>query len=135
MFVGRRSKRIGEEIMSHQEALQQYINATNTHDFSNVKDILHEEAVYWFTDKTCASIVDIQAYFEHAWDMIKEEVYTATNVQWISVDQQSATCIYNFMYEGYHQGKFMSGSGRATNVFKLNKNGQWKLVHEHLSSL
>ena len=30
MFVGRKSKRIGGEIMSHQEALQQYINATNS---------------------------------------------------------------------------------------------------------
>ncbi|MBP2078659.1 YybH family protein [Oceanobacillus polygoni] len=121
--------------MPYKRALQQYINATNTHDFSNVKDVLHEEVVYWFSDKTCTSVADIQAYFEHAWDTIKEELYAATNVQWISVDQQSATCIYIYTYEGYHHGKFVSGSGRATNVFKVDEDGQWKLVHEHLSSL
>jgi ketosteroid isomerase-like protein len=122
-------------LMGYKKALQQYIEATNTHDFNNVKKVLHENAIFWFTDKTCTTIQEIQNYFENAWDMIKEEVYTAKNVHWLTVDQNSATCTYTYHYEGYHNGKFVTGSGRATNVFIKNEKGEWKLIHEHLSSL
>jgi ketosteroid isomerase-like protein len=122
-------------LMGYKKALQQYIEATNTHDFNNVKKVLHENAIFWFTDKTCTTIQEIQNYFENAWDIIKEEVYTANNVHWLTVDQNSATCTYTYHYEGYHNGKFVTGSGRATNVFIKNEKGEWKLIHEHLSSL
>ncbi len=120
-------------ILSFKKALDCYIEATNTHDFNNVKELLHPEAVYWFTDRTCTSLEEIGAYFNHAWDLIKEEVYSATNVQWLTVDETSATCIYTYHYEGYYNENFISGSGRATNVF-TKVNNEWKLVHEHLSS-
>jgi ketosteroid isomerase-like protein len=122
-------------LMGYKKALQQYIEATNTHDFNNVKKVLHENAIFWFTDKTCTTIQEIQNYFENAWDIIKEEVYTANNVHWLTVDQNSATCTYTYHYEGYHNGKFVTGNGRATNVFIKNEKGEWKLIHEHLSSL
>ncbi|MEC1241771.1 DUF4440 domain-containing protein, partial [Bacillus paralicheniformis] len=38
--------------MSCRKALEQYIQATNTHEFENVKKILHPDAVYWFSDQT-----------------------------------------------------------------------------------
>ncbi|QPQ33961.1 YybH family protein [Lysinibacillus sp. JNUCC-52] len=119
--------------MDYQQALTRYIDATNTHDFNNVKALLHPQAVYWFTDKTCTTLEEIEAYFNHAWHVIKDEVYRAANVQWLTVDETTATCIYTYHYEGYHNGTFVSGSGRATNVFTV-VNNEWKLIHEHLSS-
>ncbi|SDZ41386.1 SnoaL-like domain-containing protein [Evansella caseinilytica] len=119
--------------MEHEKVLEQYIAATNTHDFTNVRKVLHENVVYWFTDKTCVTMAEIQAYFEHAWEMIAEEVYSATNIQWLTVDERSATCIYTYHYQGYHNGKFVSGSGRATNIFIKTSEDEWKLIHEHLS--
>lgn len=121
--------------MTHIEALTKYIEATNTHDFENVKQILHPNAVYWFSDQTCTSISEIQNYFETSWNTIKEEVYTASDVQWLGVDHTTATCIYKYHYEGYYLGNFVSGSGRATNVFIKDIDQKWKLVHEHLSSM
>lgn len=121
--------------MNYERALEQYIEATNTHDFNNVRKMLHENAVYWFTDKTCTSISEIQSYFENAWDIIKEEVYTANNINWIATDQNCAVCIYTYQYQGYHNGKFVSGSGRATNIFSRVNGDDWKLIHEHLSSV
>lgn len=120
--------------MGYQESLRQYIEATNTHDFSNVKRLLHQNAVYWFSKQTCTTMEEIQAYFEQAWDTIKNEVYSAADVQWIAVDNQCATCIYTYNWEGFYKGKFASGSGRATNVFVKSPDGAWKLIHEHLSS-
>jgi ketosteroid isomerase-like protein len=120
--------------MSYHNALNRYIDATNSHDFNNVKEVLHPNAIYWFTDQNCTSIEEIGSYFNNAWDIIKEEMYSATDVQWIAVSEQVATCIYTYNYTGYHNGKLVSGSGRATNVFTLFNN-EWKLIHEHLSSL
>jgi ketosteroid isomerase-like protein len=76
--------------VDHKAALQAYIEATNTHDFNQVRRLLADDAVYWFSDKT-----------------------------W---------------WEGYHEGRLVSGSGRATNMFIKNGESYWKLVHEHLSS-
>ncbi|MDX8366449.1 nuclear transport factor 2 family protein [Cytobacillus sp. IB215665] len=122
--------------MSYQQALQKYIEATNSHDFNNVKKVLHENAVYWFTNKSCVTLEEIHNYFENAWHTIKDEVYAAKDVEWIAVDQKTATCIYTYHYEGYYNGKFVTGSGRATNIFvKNNDYDDWKLIHEHLSSL
>lgn len=123
------------EAADYIQALERYIEATNTHDFQNVRQLLHPNAVYWFSDKTCTSPEEIQAYFEHAWDLIKEEVYSAADVQWIAVDGNTATCVYHYRYEGYLQGKFVKGSGRATNVFIKDTELGWKLIHEHLSSI
>ncbi|WP_232695554.1 YybH family protein [Brevibacillus daliensis] len=121
--------------MTYNNALQTYIEATNTHDFSQVRQILHPDAVYWFSDKTCTTLVEIQAYFENAWNVIKDEVYEARDVTWIVSEKKSATCLYTYHWQGYHKGKFASGSGRATNVFIRNEQGEWKLIHEHLSAL
>ncbi|MBS4196737.1 YybH family protein [Lederbergia citri] len=119
--------------MNYKEALQAYIDATNSHDFNNVKDLLHPNAVYWFTDRSCTSLEEIECYFNNAWDTIKNEVYSAKDVQWISESDTSAACIYTYHYEGYYEGKFVSGSGRATNVFTFVGH-KWELIHEHLSS-
>ncbi|MEN2466117.1 nuclear transport factor 2 family protein [Ornithinibacillus sp. FSL M8-0202] len=121
--------------MGYEQALEAYIAATNTHDFQQVSILLADDAVYWFSDKTCRSIAEIQAYFEQAWETIKDEVYRATDIEWIVAEENTATCIYTYQYEGYANGKFVQGSGRATNVFIKDSNGNWKLVHEHLSSL
>lgn len=80
--------------MNYEEALKQYLQATNSHDFSNVRKVLHKDAIYWFSDKTCTTMSEIQNYFETAWDIIKEEIYTAKDVRWIATDQNTATCIY-----------------------------------------
>ncbi|ANA79596.1 DUF4440 domain-containing protein [Paenibacillus glucanolyticus] len=121
--------------MSYQNALEAYIAATNTHDFDQVARLLDEAAVYWFSDRSCTTLDEIRLYFEQAWDAIREEVYRAEDVEWIASDAHSAVCIYTYHFEGYHQGTFMSGSGRATNVFIRDVEGSWKLKHEHLSSM
>lgn len=119
--------------MTYRNALENYIKATNTHQFENVEKLLHSNAVYWFGDKTCTTISEIQSYFIDAWNAIEDEIYNAQNIEWLVESEHTATCIYQYTYEGYLNGKSVSGSGRATNVFK-KENGEWKLIHEHLSN-
>ncbi|WP_413379884.1 YybH family protein [Alkalihalobacillus sp. 1P02AB] len=118
--------------MDFKQVLEQYIAATNTHDFAEVEKLLHPEVIYWFSNKSCTTKEQIQSYFEHSWSVIKEEVYSANDVQWLATSDEVATCIYTYHYEGLLNGKFVSGQGRATNVFK-KEDGEWKLIHEHLS--
>lgn len=122
-------------VVHPEQALEQYIQATNSHEFDNVAKMLHPHAVYWFGDKECKTIDEIRHYFENAWRMIHEEKYSASHVQWLVNTSDAATCIYYYHYEGYANGKFVQGSGRATNVFLKDEQGNWKLVHEHLSGL
>lgn len=116
------------------EILNNYIRATNTHDFNEVRKLLHPEAVYFFSNQTCNGHEEIQQYFEKAWDTVKDENYEARDVTWLFNNSVSATCIYTYYYEGYIDGKYASGKGRATNVF-VKESGQWLLIHEHLSPM
>ncbi|WP_152393570.1 YybH family protein [Paenibacillus guangzhouensis] len=121
--------------MGYQAALQQYIAATNTHDFNQVAQVIDAEAVYWFSDRSCTTPVEIQAYFEQAWQIIEDEVYSASDISWIAEDANTAVCLYTYHWEGKYKGEFASGQGRAANVFRRHQDGTWRIVHEHLSSV
>lgn len=114
--------------------LQDYITATNTHNFEEVRKLLHPQAVYFFTDQSCTTHEAIQTYFEHAWSIVKDENYEARDVQWLHQGSHSATCTYTYFYEGYINGAYAHGYGRATNVF-VKEEEAWLLIHEHLSPL
>jgi len=116
------------------EVLRNYIKATNTHKFDEVRKMLHPNATYFFTDQNCTTHEEIQAYFENAWTVVKNENYEAHDVKWLYTESHSATCIYTYFYEGYINGKYTSGRGRATNVF-IKEADEWLLIHEHLSPL
>ncbi|MCR8846150.1 nuclear transport factor 2 family protein [Paenibacillus sp. SC116] len=120
---------------SYELALTSYIEATNTHDFNQVRALLHPDALYWFSNESCKTHDEIQRYFDQAWDFVRDEVYAASDVQWIAVSEVQATCLYTYHWEGYIHGQFASGSGRATNVFVRDDHNQWKLIHEHLSGM
>ena len=53
-------------------ALYGYIQATNTHNFENVKEYVSNHAIYYFSDKSCISHKEIQLYFENSWNTIKK---------------------------------------------------------------
>lgn len=116
------------------KVLQNYIKATNTHTFDEVRKILHPHAVYFFSDRTCTTHKEIQAYFENAWSVVKNENYEAREVQWLFTGSHSATCTYTYFYEGYINDEYIYGHGRATNVF-VKEFDEWLLIHEHLSPL
>jgi ketosteroid isomerase-like protein len=117
------------------EVLNQYIEATNTHDFSEVAKCLNKNAVYYFSNKTCVGMDEVKNYFENSWNIVKDEKYWATDVKLLSETDDTIVCIYQYNYSGYINDKYAEGHGRATNVFIRNKStNRWELVHEHLSA-
>lgn len=114
--------------------LNKYILLTNTHNFDELLSIIDENASFIFTDAKCNGIKEIRAYFEKAWDEIKDEKYWITDINIIHTDQFVKILSYNFHYSGFSNGEFVSGMGKASNVF-TNKNQRWVLMHEHLSNI
>ena len=116
------------------EPLKSYIDATNTHNFDNVEKLIDKNAEYIFSGTTLFGVDEIRAYFEKTWSKIKDEKYWATDVKWIHESNDTMICLYRYNFSGYMNGTFITGGGRATNVFIKSKvAGEWKLIHEHLS--
>ena len=116
------------------EILTHYIEATNTHDFNLVEELIHPEAVYVFGGKRYQGHEEIRGYFENSWGSLQDEIYGAEGITWLNVTETSAVCLYTYTFEGYANGTFINGTGNATNVFAKDNN-QWKLIHEHLSRI
>ncbi|RAL24291.1 DUF4440 domain-containing protein [Thermoflavimicrobium daqui] len=117
-----------------QSFIQQYEDATNTHDFSEVAKLIKTDAIYFFSDGTFRGLAEIKKAFERNWNTIQDEVYQIKDIEWISFTERSATCVYHFYWSGYFQGEKRTGMGRGTNVLE-KINGQWFIIHEHLSSV
>ncbi|WP_439879664.1 YybH family protein [Pontibacter sp. MBLB2868] len=109
-----------------------YVAATNSHDFENVQPLLLSDAIYWFNKSESQGIAAIRKNFESTWGFLPDEVYGIVNIKWLSVEKNSATCIYEYTYQGTHEGKPMKGKGRGTSVL-VRHHGKWRIAHEHLS--
>lgn len=118
--------------MTLEETFALYERMTNTTDFDQVSPLIAEDAVYWFADGRFEGIAANQEAFEKTWNTIKDEKYQLTNIRWIGVSDNLAVCTYDFHSQGLVSGRPFSASGKGTNVF-LSVDGQWKIVHEHLS--
>ncbi len=112
--------------------MSEYERATNTHDFSKVRPLIAEDAVYFFSDKTLNGILEIETAFVETWEKIAEEMYSISDVDWISVTDTFAVCTYKFNWKGVVDGENREGKGRGTNVAG-KRNGKWVMLHEHLS--
>ena len=112
--------------------LKRYENATNTHNFENVRPLVAPNATYFFSDETLNRIDEIGDAFERTWNRIQNESYLISNVEWVSVETKSAVCTYQFNWSGLVNGVEKSGEGRGTNVLVKTDVG-WQMAHEHLS--
>ncbi len=112
--------------------ISEYERRTNTHQFAQVAELIAEDAVYWFSSGSYRDLSEIGAAFEATWKLIQNEVYTISEVEWLTVGEDSATVLYRYHWKGLIDGKESQGFGRGTNVLRKTKSG-WKIVHEHLS--
>lgn len=113
--------------------IKAYEDATNSHDFNNVRPLVEDDAIYYFSEGTYKGIEAINKVFEKNWTTIEEEIYEIRDIQWILQTENSAACVYKFYWKGFFKGEFRQGSGRGTNILSL-KGNTWKIVHEHLST-
>jgi ketosteroid isomerase-like protein len=112
--------------------LGEYIRSTNSHQFDAVALLIDDEAVYWFSNGSYRGVSAIRAAFKKTWSIIQDEEYAIEDLEWVTIDEQTATCIYTYRWRGVIDGAVREGIGRGTNVLR-NDGRQWRIVHEHLS--
>ncbi len=113
--------------------LRDYVRATNTHQFDEVAPLISDDATFWFSSGSHRGLAAVRAAFEKTWGLIQDEVYSVEDVEWLTVGESSAACLYTFRWRGNIDGVAREGSGRGTNVL-CNDNGRWYVIHEHLSA-
>tara|TARA_R110000850_G_scaffold42454_30_gene108991 strand:- start:3918 stop:4289 length:372 start_codon:yes stop_codon:yes gene_type:complete len=115
-----------------EELLKEYEQSLSAQIFENVRPLIDDNAVFWFNDGSYHGLDLIEKAFTKTFNLIKEEKYWLTDLEWISKSDVAASCHYQFNWEGIIHGEHGSGSGRGTSVMK-KIGGSWKIVHEHLS--
>lgn len=118
--------------MQPQEHLKLYEASLARQCFDEVAPLLSAEAVFWFTDGSHRGLDAIRAAFEDTWRRLKNETYWLEDVDWIAVGDTAASCTYRFRWTAEIDGTPCAGEGRGTTVLRKEE-GQWKIVHEHLS--
>ena len=109
-----------------------YEQALAWQDWGRVEPLVHKDACVTFsTGAVHRGKVEVRMAFQRNFSLIKEEVYSISNVHWVHQDANIAVYLFEFQWSGMIDGKQASGAGRGTSVL-INDNGIWKLLVEHL---
>lgn len=117
------------------EVFHAYIEAINTHDYSQVSRLLHENAVFCVEGQIYSNAKEIEAFHANFWNTLKDSKYwAAEDPKIIYHDCNCHICTYPYHYSGYIEGKYIEGRGITTDVYIYKENTkQWELLHEHSS--
>lgn len=118
--------------MSAKELIKRYEIEINKHDFNLMVPLVSEGCKFWFTSGTYTGLEQTRNAFEKTWNMIKEEVYSLSELEWIVDSDHAAVCTYTYHWKGLIDGQFREGKGRGTSCLRKEIGG-WKIIHEHLS--
>ncbi len=112
--------------------MAEYGKRTNSRDLVRWRELVADDATYWFTDGSFDGIDAIVAAVQLTFEAIQDEVYTISDVQWACASVDSAVARYRFHWVGVVDGERQEGRGRGTNAM-VKRDGRWQMVHEHLS--
>jgi len=113
-----------------------YMDAINTHDFSQITRLLHKNAVFCYSGQMKTDLEKVKAFHENFWNTVNDSKWWATDVEIIHQDPKCQVYTYQYNYSGYVDGEYIEGNGRSTDVFiKNDTSGEWELLHEHSSSM
>ncbi len=120
---------ITKELLSF---IKKYETLTNAKKFEPLRELIDENAIYWFSDGSYYGLKAIREAFERTWKVLKDEVYSIADITFLIQTETSAVYYYTFKSETKVKGINSIFKGRGTNV--LSKiDGNWKIIHEHLS--
>ncbi len=119
--------------MSAQNLMKKYEVEINKHDFDLIAPLISNDCKFWFTSGTYVGQEQSRNAFLKTWNMIKEEVYSISEMEWISESDNAAVCTYTYHWKGLIDGQLREGKGRGTSCLRKDTD-DWKIIHEHLSN-
>lgn len=118
--------------MTTREVLKKYEVEINKNNFDLLVPLISRDCVFWFSSGTFCGLDETRKAFEKTWNMIKNETYWLSDIQWIAEGDSASVCIYTFHWNGIIDDKHCEGKGRGTSCFR-KEGSEWKIIHEHLS--
>ena len=104
--------------------LDAYATATDAHDLVGTVRLVHDEAVYWFSDATSYVGVDaIEAALVSNFSAISDEQYVIDHHRWVVETDDAAVCLYRWSWHGLINGVPSKGTGRGTTVLARQASG------------
>jgi len=113
--------------------MAEYDRLTNAHDLERWRELVADDATYWFTDGSFEGIEAIAGAVRRTFEEIQDEVYTISDVEWVCASPEWAVVRYRFHWVGYIKGERREGRGRGTNAM-VKRDDRWQMIHEHLST-
>lgn len=126
--------RPSERITSPRDFIAEYERMLSTHSWDKVEPLIHEAAVFIFTEGTFRGKEEASMAFTKTFTLIEDETYRIREVNWTAEGESVAACEYVFEWSGIVGGKETSGGGRGSSVLLKTEEG-WQLVLEHLGML
>ena len=118
--------------MTPEAFIEAYEQALATQDWGRVEPLVHSDACVTFSNGAVdRGKEEVRMAFQRNFSLIKEEVYSISNVHWIHKDDNIAVYLFEFQWSGMIDGKQASGAGSGTSVL-IMENKAWKLLVEHL---
>jgi len=114
-----------------EEFLAAYEQALATQDWEQVAPLIHERCTAVFSEDTYIGKSEVEQAFRRTFNLIQDETYRISNIQWLDRSGEYAICLYDFAWSGIINGQPASGGGRGTAVLKW-EDGRWQLLCEHL---
>jgi ketosteroid isomerase-like protein len=96
-----------------------------------LEDLIHEQAVFVFSEGTYRGQAEIEGAFRRTFQTIDDEQYAIHDVEWVAVTEGMAVCAYEYRWQGMIDGRRTRGGDRGTTVL-LRVGEDWQIVHEHL---
>ncbi len=118
-------------ISSPDDCIRRYEAALTSQDWEQVAPMIHEDCVAVFSSGTFVGKGEVEAAFRTTFELIRDETYTISELNWIERSESVAVAHYKFAWEGLINGEPASGGGRGTCVLKRS-HGDWQILLEHL---
>ena len=93
---------------------------------------IHKNACMIFTNGTYCGKPQVKEIFEKNFQLIQNEFYKISALDWIIKKEDYASCKFEFNWSGIIHGEHASGGGRGS-MLLTNENGNWQIITEHLS--
>ena len=115
---------------SPQNCTRAFEAALIARDMDAALALLTDDVVFFYSNgTTLAGKTAFAETMRANWSRVTDYRYESGGERWLT----ESVVVYGFKWSGVAGGNSVSGSGRATRVFRREADG-WRVVHEHLSA-
>ncbi len=121
--------------MTPNDFIKAYETAISNQRWENIEGLIHDDCVVTFTNGTYRGKPQVEEIFRKNFELIKDEVYTISNIHFVIEKPDYAVFIFHYHWKGIIHGQPSEGGGRGTSVIVKDEksgNGAWQLISEHL---